>query len=171
MDISEIENLNIYDKQHTKKWLYAAYHYPVETLKQIKDHRDDITIDDLDPRPEHVYLIPTGRIVVTSNYKSFLDSFICNSDQYQSICDFLIHSHSQLLGHTYKRKYIANINVCYIDISICYFDILTNLRSTHDNTRTMTIYTLSNINIDKQKIYLITEWDRSKTTILLAEDY
>ena len=48
----QIDDLNIYDKQHTQKWLAAAYYQPNDTLQHIKNERNDINIDDLDPRPD-----------------------------------------------------------------------------------------------------------------------
>lgn len=50
---------------------------------------------------------------------------------------------------------------------VCEEDWNLNNESLEDNNRLMSVYALP----DETKIWVITEWDRSVTTILLPEDY
>lgn len=49
----------------------------------------------------------------------------------------------------------------------CKQDQLENKRALKDNSRIFSKYTL----LSKETIYIITEWDRSLTTIMLAHEY
>lgn len=68
---------------------------------------------------------------------------------------------SDQIGYMLSRHLACDSDCCPEDHQL-------NVKATHNDDRVFSVYKMSEIG---ETIYIITEWDRSYTTVMLAEDY
>ncbi len=78
-------------------------------------------------------------------------------------------AHSQLLGQSITDCFNRHANGDFGDV--CHEDFEANLDAIAEGLRIVSMYRCTDKRGDKAKVFVITEADRSATTLLLAEEY